>query len=93
MEQPNWSDLDLEALEMELRNTLPGPEAEKMVWAFERALAVARIDGDLLRHLLAATASLLAAAEASTPRTVFEAYFRRSVSDDEWRDRYANLLA
>ncbi len=93
MQQPNWDDLDLEALEMELRNTLPGPEAEKMVWAFERALAVASIDGDLLRYLFAATASLLAAAEASTPRTVFEAFFRRSVSDEEWRDRYAELLA
>jgi hypothetical protein len=93
MQQPNWDDLDLEALEQELRNALPGPEAEKMVWAFERALAVARVDGDLLRYLLAATASLLAAAEASTPRTVFEAFFRRSVSDEEWRDRYAGLLA
>ena len=93
MQQPNWDDLDLEALEMELRNALPGPEAEKMVWAFEQALGVARIDGDLLRYLLAATASLLAAAEASTPRTVFEAFFRRSVSDEEWRDRYAELLA
>jgi hypothetical protein len=84
MQQPNWDDLDLEALEQELRNALPGPEAEKMVWAFERALAVARVDGDLLRYLLAATASLLAAAEA---------FFRRSVSDEEWRDRYAGLLA
>jgi hypothetical protein len=93
MQQQNWDDLDLQALEQELRNALPAPEAEKMVWAFERALAVARVDGDLLRYLLAATASLLAAAEASTPRTVFEAFFRRSVSDDEWRDRYAGLLA
>jgi hypothetical protein len=93
MQQQNWDDLDLQALEQELRNALPGPEAEKMVWAFERALAVARVDGDLLRYLLAATASLLAAAEASTPRTVFEAFFRRSVSDEEWRDRYAELLA
>jgi hypothetical protein len=93
MQQPNWDDLDLEALELELRNALPGPEAEKMVWAFEQALGVARIDGDLLRYLLAATASLLAAAEASTPRTVFEAFFRRSVSDEDWRDRYAGLLA
>jgi hypothetical protein len=93
MQQQNWDDLDLQALEQELRNALPEPEAEKMVWAFERALAVARVDGDLLRYLLAATASLLAAAEASTPRTVFEAFFRRSVSDEEWRDRFAGLLA
>ena len=93
MQHQNWDDLDLPALEQELRNALPAAEAEKMVWAFERALAVARVDGDLLRYLLAATASLLAAAEASTPRTVFEAFFRRSVSDEEWRDRYAGLLA
>ena len=93
MQHQNWDDLDLQALEQELRNALPAAEAEKMVWAFERALAVARVDGDLLRYLLAATASLLAAAEASTPRTVFEAFFRRSVSDEEWRDRYAGLLA
>ena len=93
MQQPNWDELDLDALTEELRNALPAAEGEKMVWAFEQALGVARIDGDLLRYLLAATASLLAAAEASTPRAVFEAYFRRSVSDEEWRDRYAELLA
>ena len=93
MDKQNWDDLDLESVTQELRTALPAAEAEKMVWAFERALGVARIDADLLRYLLAATASLLAAAEASTPRAVFEAYFRRSVSDEEWRDRYAELLA
>jgi hypothetical protein len=89
----DWHELDLEALTAELRSTLPAAEAEKMVWAFERALTVARADGDLLRYLLAATASLIARAEGSSPRTVFEAFFRRSVSDDEWRDRYAGLIA
>jgi hypothetical protein len=88
----DWDRLDLEALADELRATLPPADAEKMVWAFEQALAVARIDGDLLRYLLAAVASLLARAEESSPRDVFEAFFRRSVSDDEWRDRYARLL-
>jgi hypothetical protein len=88
----DWDQLDLEALADELRATLPPADAEKMVWAFEQALAVARIDGDLLRYLLAAVASLLARAEESSPRDVFEAFFRRSVSDDEWRDRYARLL-
>jgi hypothetical protein len=91
--EPNWDDFDLRALEQELRKALPAPEAEKMVWAFERALSVAKIDGDLLRYLLAASASLLAGAEASTPRAVFEAFFRRSVSDEEWRERYGPLLA
>jgi hypothetical protein len=92
MRARNWDELDLEALYRELRKALPAPEAEKMVWAFEQALGVARIDGDLLRYLLAATASLVARAEDSSPRAVFEAFFRRSVSDEEWRDRYAGLL-
>jgi hypothetical protein len=92
MHEPNWDDLDLEALERELRSTLPAAEAEKMIWAFEQARSVARIDGDLLRYLLAATASLVARAEGSSPRDVFEAFFRRSVSDEDWRDRYAGLL-
>jgi hypothetical protein len=92
MDAPNWDEIDTEALYRELRNALPAPEAEKMVWAFEQALGVARIDGDLLRYLLAATASLVARAEDSSPRAVFEAFFRRSVSDEEWRDRYAGLL-
>jgi hypothetical protein len=93
MHEPNWHELDLNALREELRRTLPAPEAEKMIWAFEQALSVARIDGDLLRYLLAATASLVARGEESSPRDVFESFFRRSVSDEEWRDRYAGFLA
>ena len=93
MSAPDWHRLDLETLAGELRSTLPPAEAEKMVWAFEQALAAARIEGDLLRYLLAATASLVARAEGSSPRAVFEAFFRRSVSDDDWRERYADLIA
>ena len=93
MTRIDWHELDLERLISELRSTLPPAEAEKMVWAFEQALDVARIEGDLLRYLFAATASLLARVEDSSPRTVFEAFFRRSVSDEEWRDRYARLIA
>jgi hypothetical protein len=89
----DWHDLDLEALAAELRSTLPPAEAEKMIWAFDQAVGVARIEGDLLRYLLAATAALIARVEDSSPRTIFEAFFRRSVSDDEWRDRYAGLIA
>ena len=89
----DWHELDLGRLTSELRSTLPPAEAEKMVWAFEQALDVARIEGDLLRYLFAATASLLARVDDSSPRTIFEAFFRRSVSDDEWRDRYAELIA
>ena len=93
MHEPNWHELDLKALQEELRRALPAPEAEKMIWAFEQALSVARIEGDLLRYLLAATASLVARAEESSPRDVFESFFRRSVSDEDWRDRYAGFLA
>jgi hypothetical protein len=89
----DWHELDLEALAAELRATLPSAEAEKMLWAFEQAVGVARIEGDLLRYLLAATAALIARAEDSSPRMIFEAFFRRSVSDDEWRDRYERLIA
>jgi hypothetical protein len=92
MQGLDWHGLDLEKLARELRSTLPPAEAEKMVWAFEQAVEVARIDGDLLRYLLAATASLVARAEGSSPRAVFEAFFRRSVSDEDWHDRYAELL-
>jgi hypothetical protein len=93
MSEIDWHEVDLEKLGRELRATLPPAEAEKMVWAFERAVSVARIDADLLRYLLAAVASLLAGADDSSPRTVFETFFRRSVSDDEWRERYARLFA
>ena len=89
----DWHELDLEALASELRSTLPPAEAEKMIWAFDQAVGVARIEGDLLRYLLAATAALIARVEDSSPRTIFEAFFRRSISDDEWRDRYARLIA
>jgi hypothetical protein len=89
----DWHELDLEALAAELRSTLPPAEAEKMIWAFDQAVDVARVEGDLLRYLLAATAALIARVEDSSPRTIFEAFFRRSVSDDEWRDRYASLIA
>ena len=88
----DWHELDLSALARELRASLPTAEAEKMIWAFEQALSTARIDGDLLRYLLAAVASLLARAEGSSPRMVFETFFRRSVSDEEWRERYAGLF-
>ena len=93
MTRIDWHELDLELLKEELRSALPPSEAEKMIWGFESALATARVDGDLLRYLLAAAASLVARAEGSTPRDVFEAFFRRSVSDDEWRGRYADLIA
>jgi len=62
------------------------------VGAFSRAFEVARVDEQLLEHLLVAAACLVAQTQDVTPRGVFEQFFRRSVSDDEWRDRYAPLL-
>jgi hypothetical protein len=92
VEKHDWDGFTLGALEEHLRTHAHGPDAEKTVWAFERALSVARIDGDLLGYLLAATACLIARSEDATPRDVFDAYFRRSVSDEAWRDHYRSLL-
>ena len=50
----DWDNFDPESLFRELRDGLGGPDGEKMIWAFEQALAVARIDPDLLNHHLAA---------------------------------------
>lgn len=88
----NWSSADLEALYEAIRDRGPASDAERSVWAFERALVAARIDGDLLRHLLVACVCLVAHEEGETPRTVLERMFRRAVSDAEWRDEYAPLF-
>lgn len=88
----DWHALDLEPLRAELRGSLPPPEAERMIFAFERAVAVARVDGELLDFLATATICLLASEEGQTPRDVLEALFRCSVSDEGWRARYATLL-
>lgn len=85
-------DVDLERLGAELRATLSEPEAEKMLWAFEQAAPFARTDGELLAYLFAAVACLLARHEESSPRDVFEAFFRRSVPDEVWRERYLPLF-
>ena len=63
-----------------------------MIWAFEEALRVARGGDDLLPHFLAATTCLLARAQNETPRSVLEAFFRRSASDELWRERYLPLF-
>jgi hypothetical protein len=89
----DWHEFDLAPLAQELRATLPPPEAEKMVWAFEQAVAVARVDGELLDFLLAASICLAARRGDTSPREVLESYFRRSVPDEIWRDRYLPLFA
>jgi hypothetical protein len=76
----------------QLRREPGGAEGEKMLWAFERALRVAAVDTELLGHLLAATVCLIAADEQSSPRTVLEAFFRRSISDRRWREDYLPLF-
>ena len=88
----DWDTFDLEKLASELREDPGGAEGERMIWAFEEALRIARTGDDLLPHFLAATTCLLARAEESTPRTVLEGFFRRSASDDAWRDRYRPLF-
>lgn len=89
----DWNAIDAERLFDAIRERGPASDAERSVWAFERALAVARTDGDLLRHLLIACVCLVAHEEGETPRAVLERLFRRAVSDREWQEEYAPLLS
>jgi hypothetical protein len=90
----DWETFPLERLAAALREDPGGAEGEKMVWAFEEALRVACRGGDeLLPYFLAATTCLLARAQNETPRSVLEAFFRRSASDRVWRERYLPLFA
>lgn len=91
--QVNWNTVDTERLFEAIRDRGPAADAERSVWAFERALVAARIDGALLRHLLVACVCLVAHEEGETPRAVLERLFRRAISDEEWREDYAPLLA
>jgi hypothetical protein len=88
----DWGAFDLDPLKEELRRSCGPAESERMVYAFERALAFARVDPELLPPLFAATACLLARAEGVSPRTVLESYFRRAVSDEQWRQVYLPLF-
>ena len=74
------------------RATRNGPDAERTIWAFEQALAAARVDELLVEHLLSAAICLVARAADRTPRDVLELYLRRSVPDEVWRERYLPLL-
>jgi hypothetical protein len=88
----DWDEVEPERLFEAIRARGTAADAERTVWAFERALAVARLDPELLRHLLIATVCLLAYEEGRSPRAVLEELFRRSVSDSEWRDGFEQLL-
>ena len=89
----DWDHFTLEPLAEELRRTQNAPDAEKMIWAFERALEVGRVDPDLLEHLLAAAVCLVAGRSGHSPRDVLETFFRRSVADEVWAERYRPLFA
>ena len=74
-----------------IRERGPAPDAEQTVWAFERALQVARRDAALVEHLVVASLCLLALERDETPRTILEQMFRRSVSDLDWQEKYAQF--
>lgn len=84
----DWESFDPSPLFDAIRERGPAPDAEQTVWAFERALQVARADAAFIEHLVVASVSLLALERAETPRTILEQLFRRAVSDREWRERY-----
>lgn len=88
-----WESFDPETLYEAIHARGPSDDAARMVWAFERAIAVARLDPELLRHLLVACVCLVAHEEGTTPRAALEQLFRRSVSDAEWRERFEPLFA
>jgi hypothetical protein len=88
----DWDAFDVERLATELRDKRRGPDAERMIWAFEEAVRVARIDEQLLDYLLVATCCLLARVDDSSPREILETFFRRSLTTEEWREHYLPLL-
>ena len=88
----DWDILDTGPLFEAVRGGGSTPDAEKMIWAFERCFAAARIDQSLLDYLLAAVVCLLARSNDCSPRHVLEMYFRRALTDEEWRDKYRPLF-
>jgi hypothetical protein len=88
----DWHSVDPTPLFDEIRERGPAADAERAVWAFERALAIARVDPELLGHLFVAALCLRAYEEDASPRTILEQTFRRAVSDPVWHERFAPLL-
>jgi len=87
----DWESFDPTPLFELIRERGPAPDAEQTVWAFERALQVARTDAALVEHLVVASLCLLALERDETPRTILEQMFRRSVSDLDWQEKYAQF--
>lgn len=92
MESVDWDRFELDPLAEEIRASRGGPDGERTIWALEQALHAARVDQQLLEYLLSATVCLLARAEGCSPRTVLETFFRRSVPDETWRERFLPLF-
>ena len=92
MSSVDWVSFDLDSLAAVVRADGRGPDAERMIWAFEEGLRVARLDPELLSYLLAALTCLVARTEGCSPRDVLESFFRRSIPDEEWRGRYLPLF-
>ena len=88
----DWDAFRFDELAASVRDTQHPVDGAKMIWAFEEALLVARIDEALLDYLLVAVVCLLARPTDGTPRVVLAASVRRSVGDDEWRRRYLPLF-
>jgi hypothetical protein len=87
----DWDSFDPAPLFEAIRERGPAPDAEQTVWAFERALQVARADAAFIEHLVVASVCVLAFDRGETPRTILEQIFRRAVSDGDWRETYAPL--
>jgi hypothetical protein len=88
----DWHDFDADRLAEGIRAGTGGPDGEKTVWAFEQVLGAARVDEGLLEYVVVAAVCLLARAWDCSPRSVLEAFFRRSVPDELWRERYLPLF-
>jgi hypothetical protein len=88
----DWDRFELGDLAREIRANGKAVDAEKMIWAFEEAVRVARLDPELLSYQIAAVTCLVARLEGTSPRSVLEAFFRRSIPDDRWRDQYLPLF-
>ena len=93
MDTLDWHGFDLEPLAAEIRADTAAPDGERTIWAFEHALLAARVDEQLLEYLLTASVCLLARVQGCSPRTVLETFFRRSVPDEVWRERFLPLFS
>jgi hypothetical protein len=89
----DWDGFDLEGLAADIRSATTPADAEKTVWAFEQAVGVARIDDGLLDYVFVAALCLMARRDASTPRSLLESFFRRSISDEGWQTDVLPLLS